>query len=98
MGAPVYGVAPGQAHIFATLRALTDEKMRGLVERVEALVHQIAGAQGLGVDIEYSDVFLTCENDSHAADLVRSALDKLNIPHGIGMLPMRASEDFGCFG
>lgn len=98
MGAPVFGVAPGQAHIFATLRTLTNAKMSGLVERVEALVYQIAGAEGLSVDIEYSDVFGTCENDPYAADLVRAALDKLSIPHGAGMLPMRASEDFGCFG
>jgi amidohydrolase len=98
MGAPVFGVAPGEAEIFATLRTLTNAKMQGLVRRAEALAFEVAQREGLKVEISYNDVFDTCENDPQAAGIVRSALDRLATPHSIGMLPMRASEDFGCFG
>lgn len=98
MGAPAFGVAPGEANLFATLRSLTDEGMTGLVEKVEALAHTVAQENGLKLDIGYTDVFVTCHNDVDAASIVRSALDRLGIVHGPGTLPLRGSEDFGYFG
>lgn len=98
MGAPSFGVAPGEAHIYATLRTLTDEKMAGLVDRAEALARSVAAEQGLGLDISYEDVFVTSNNNPEATDIVRTALDHLAISHGRGPLPFRASEDFGHFG
>jgi amidohydrolase len=98
MGAAVFGVAPGKAHLFATLRTLTNDDMSGLVQRVEALAKSIAADEGLDLQIDYQDVFVTCSNDAEAADIVRTAMDDLGIPHGPGILPIRASEDFGHFG
>lgn len=98
MGAPAFGVAPGEGRIYATLRTLTDEKMSGLVERAEALAIAVAAKEGLRLEIGYEDVFVTCENDLEATNIVRAALDQLKIPHGAGPLPFRASEDFGHFG
>lgn len=98
MGAAVFGVAPGKAHLFATLRTLTNDNMSGLVERVEELAKSIAIDEGLELQIDYQDVFVTCANDAIAADIVRASLDDLSIPHGVGILPIRASEDFGHFG
>lgn len=98
MGAPAFGVAPGEARLFATLRTLTDAGMTRLVGTVETLARDIASAEGLGLEIGYSDVFVTCRNDAGAVALVRQALEDLRLPHGPGILPMRASEDFGQFG
>lgn len=98
MGVPSFGVAPGQATLFATLRTLTDQGMSRLVDRAEALALRVAEDEGLGLEIGYADVFATTENHPEAAAIVRAALDGLAIPHDTGALPMRASEDFGHFG
>ena len=98
MGAPAFGVAPGAANLFATLRTLTDEGMGKLVARAEQLAKDVATAQGLQLDIAYTDVFVTCQNDSEAVKIVCDALDQIGVRHGPGLLPMRGSEDFGYFG
>lgn len=98
MGAPAFGVAPGEAKLFATLRTLTDEAMTQLVKDAEALARRVAAEQKLDLAISYTDVFVTTENDPEAAKIVRQALDHIGVPHGHGTLPMRGSEDFGHFG
>lgn len=98
MGAPAFGVAPGEARLFATLRTLTDAAMARLVAGAEDLARRIAAEQGLALEIGYADVFVTTENDPEAAAIARCALDDIGVPHGPGTLPMRGSEDFGQFG
>ena len=98
MGVPAFGVAPGEASLFATLRTLTDDGMARLVDRAEALAREVARDEGLALEIGHADVFVTTENDAHAASVVRRALDRIGLPHEPGLLPMRASEDFGQFG
>ncbi|WP_414831659.1 amidohydrolase [Afifella sp. YEN Y35] len=97
MGEPAFGIAPGEAEIFATLRTLQDARMEALVARAEALVAETAGAFGLSFDITYEDVFLASDNDPDAVAHLRRALDHERIFHAPGE-PMRASEDFGRFG
>lgn len=97
LGHPAFGIAPGEAEVFVTLRALTDARMDRLVRQAEALAHDLAAAEDLELEIGYDDVFVTCQNDAQAAAYVRRALDDLEIPHGPFMLPLRASEDFGRF-
>jgi amidohydrolase len=97
LGEPAFGVAPGEAEVYATLRTLTDDGMAALVRRAEALVREIAQAEGLGVDITCSDVFAHCENAPEAVDRLARALSAEGVPFGEEGLPMRASEDFGRF-
>ncbi|MGD9862422.1 MAG: amidohydrolase [Pseudodonghicola sp.] len=98
MGEPAFGIAPGEAEIFVTLRALTDARMDRLVAEAEALVRQAAEDGGLSAAISYDDVFLTTANDPEAAAIAARALDRIGVPHAPDPLPMRASEDFGRFG
>lgn len=98
MGAPNFGIAPGEANVFATLRTLTNEAMDGLVQDVEKRVQEVARNNGLEVEIDYTDIFVTCHNDAAAVNIVRDALDTMSVPYGPGSLPMRGSEDFGYFG
>lgn len=97
MGEAAFGIAPGRAEIWATLRTLTDAQMGALCERAEALVSEAAEADGLGVELSYHDVFHHCENDAEAVALLRRALDDEGLAHGPAA-PMRGSEDFGLFG
>jgi metal-dependent amidase/aminoacylase/carboxypeptidase family protein len=98
MGEPAFGVAPGHAEIWVTLRALTDMRMRALVAQAEALARREAEADGLTLHMSYADVFDTVENAPEAVAHLGRALDREGIPHDAGALPFRPSEDFGRFG
>lgn len=98
LGEPTFGIAPGEAQLWATLRSRDDEGIQALVSQAETLAQTHAQAKGLGADIAYDDIFLACQNDSQATALIRAALDAESIPHDAADLPMRASEDFGRFG
>ncbi|OOG70938.1 amidohydrolase [Sinorhizobium sp. A49] len=100
LGEPAFGISPGRAEIWATLRTLTDARMINLVGSAEALVHKHAAAGGLASSISYEDIFHQCSNAPEAVDELRRALAEEEIGHDSGAttLPMKASEDFGLFG
>ena len=97
MGAPAFGIAPGEAVLHATLRTLTDDRMAALVAAAEALVEK-AAAERLGHRIAWHDVFPHSANDAEATRIAARALDRLGMAHDGRGLPMRPSEDFGRFG
>ena len=98
MGTPAFGIAPGEAELWATLRTRTDTGMAALVSKAEASVAARAKAAGLAPSVSYHDVFAHCENDAEAAALLGRSLDAVGVPRARTDLPMRASEDFGRFG
>ncbi|MDK1386826.1 amidohydrolase [Sinorhizobium sp. 8-89] len=100
LGEEAFGISPGYAEIWATLRTLTDERMAALVSAAEVLVRKEAEAAKLKATIGYEDVFHQCSNAAPAVDELRRALDEEGVSHdpGAGALPMKASEDFGLFG
>ena len=96
IGTPAFGIAPGDAEIWVTLRTRTDDLMAALVSQAEALVRD--NATQLAPEITYEDIFRHCENDPDATAILTSALDAESITWLTEGLPMRASEDFGRFG
>ena len=98
MGEPAFGIAPGEATLYATLRTLTDDGMDDLVNDALTLITHSASHHGLTASHTFEDVFLHSENDPEATALLRNALDRLEIPHDTSGQPWRASEDFGRFG
>ena len=98
MGVEAFGIAPGEGEIWATLRALRNGVMIDVVEHAEALAARTAEEHGLGLEIDYSDVFDATENHAEAADKLREAMDLRKIQHSPKGQPMAPSEDFGRFG
>lgn len=98
IGEPAFGVAPGRAELWVTLRTQRDTGMEALVASAERLVAEVAGEYGLKMETTWHDVFRHCENAPEATQLLRAALDAEGIPTAKGDLPMRASEDFGRYG
>lgn len=98
MGAPAFGIAPGAAEIWLTLRALTDDDLTELLEGATTLASDAATAAGLAVTLTQHDHFRACTNDPEAVARLRDALEAEGIAHDGANLPMRASEDFGRFG
>ena len=98
MGEAVFGVAPGRAEVWATLRTRLDDKMADLVAAAEHLARTAAAEAGLGCSIDYHEIFVASLNAPEAVSILRAALDAEGILHDEAGLPMRASEDFGTFG
>ena len=98
MGEAVFGVAPGRAEVWATLRTRLDDRMAGLCATAEALVNQVAGEAGLTFAIDYHEIFVASMNAPEAVEHLHTALDQEGVTHSEDSLPMRASEDFGIFG
>lgn len=98
MGEPAFGIAPGEATLFATLRTLTDDRMEALCYSALKLVDEASRVHNLTANHSWHDIFTHCENDPEATDFFATSLDSLGIPHSTGGLPWRPSEDFGRFG
>lgn len=98
LGAPAFGIAPGEGEVFATLRTLQNADMQALLEDAEALIETSAECHSLTAQITYEDVFLDCDNAPEATEIVRAAAERLGMAHDTQGCPMRPSEDFGRFG
>ena len=98
MGARSFGVAPGDAELWATLRTLTDARMERLCSEAEVLARGTATREGLALSIGYADAFAACDNAPEAVAHLAAALDAERVPYGETGQPILASEDFGVFG
>ena len=98
MGEAVFGIAPGRAEVWATLRTRLDGRMADLCEAAESLARRIAAEHGLSCEIDYHEIFVASLNAPEAVEHLRAALDAEGVSHDEAELPMRASEDFGRFG
>lgn len=98
LGEPAFGIAPGSAELWITLRTLEDTGMAALQAEAVALATAQAQTHGLTVAFETHDHFAASVNHPDATARFAAALDALGMPYDEGDLPMRASEDFGRFG
>jgi amidohydrolase len=98
MGEAVFGVAPGHAEVWATLRTRLDERMAALCADAERLAEETAARHGLGCSFDYHEIFVASLNAPEAVAHLRAAMDAEGVSHDEEALPMRASEDFGLFG
>lgn len=98
LGEPSFGVAPGEASLWLTLRTTLDDTMNSLVARAEALARQAAESSALELTMTCHDVFHHCENDAEATAVLERALERTGTPRAAYAYPMRASEDFGLYG
>ena len=97
LGEPAFGIAPGMAELWVTLRTLTDGPMAALQAEAMAVVDAAAMRHGLIVQTNVHDVFAATVNTPTAARHMAAALAALHIPTTQDDLPMRPSEDFGAF-
>ncbi|WP_054007954.1 amidohydrolase [Cypionkella psychrotolerans] len=98
LGEAAFGIAPGEAEVWATLRTMEDGQMAALRGAAMDLARAEATAQGLGIRFSHHDDFAASVNDVQATGHLARALEALAMPYDMGDLPMRASEDFGRFG
>ncbi|EDZ45288.1 amidohydrolase family protein [Rhodobacterales bacterium Y4I] len=97
LGEATFGIAPGEAEVWATLRTVTDTRMDKLITAATVLAEQVCTAEGLGLAIEFDDVFDACANHPEAVEVLRTAAAAAGCPVQMQELPQRWSEDFGQF-
>lgn len=97
MGEPAFGITPGAAELWVTLRSLTDAGMAGLKAAALHLAETAARDHGLTLGHDWHDDFAACQNDPQATALFRVAVASAGLALHPGQGPMRASEDFGRF-
>lgn len=98
LGAPSFGISPGAAEIWVTLRTTEDAQMAALQNRVVDLAQSHAAAFDLKISFGHHDRFAASVNDPQAVAQMERSLSALMIPWDDTGLPERASEDFGVFG
>ena len=98
LGEPAFGVSPGHAEVWATLRTVTDEQMSQLVASAEALAQRAAEADGLTYKTDYDDIFDACTNDTGLIELYDEVAAQCGLETEHLSEPLRFSEDFGAYG
>jgi amidohydrolase len=94
LGVPAGGVAPGDAEIWVTLRAVLNGDLDRLEAEARALVE--TEAAGFAPSFEIQEPFSHGVNDPTATALLARA--STHLPRAELDLPQRFSEDFGLFG
>ena len=98
LGEPTFGIAPGYAELWATLRTLTDDDMDGLLDHVAAALLRFSHTSDLQLTHSDHDIFAACHNDPLATAILTRAIQTIGLPLTTADYPMRWSEDFGQFG
>lgn len=98
LGEPSFGVAPGEAVIYATLRTSRDEDMAQIEGDARRIATALAEEAGLRVEVDVRDNFAASINHPEAYRIAVAAMEAIHVAHGDAGVPMRASEDFGVFG
>ncbi|MBW3099165.1 amidohydrolase [Pseudohoeflea coraliihabitans] len=98
LGEAAFGIAPGDAEIWLTIRAINDALQSQLLTAAEARARQAASAAGLGLHITRHENFAAGHNDPAASAIIEAAVDNLALQRATIDAPFRWSEDFGRFG
>ncbi|WBU58897.1 amidohydrolase [Paracoccus albus] len=98
MGEPAFGITPGAAEIWVTLRTQRDDAMAALRQEATHIVAEAASLHDLSVAFEWHDEFAASINHPEAAEIMARAAEVVGLQVSDAQLPMRASEDFGRFG
>lgn len=98
LGEPTFGVAPGEAKIYTTLRTTRDDHLDNLEATARILATSMAEKHGLRVAFGVHDKFAASINDAEAHAVAVAAMNAIGVKNDDVGVPMRASEDFGVFG
>lgn len=95
LGQPSFGITPGAAQLYATLRAASESSLEALCTSRAHMVHEIALAQHLHVDIDWQERFPATHSDPELVALLRETCERLAVEVVNAEQPFRWSEDFG---
>lgn len=97
LGTPSFGITPGDASLYCTLRATTETDLAEFKAEVVALASRLAGESGLGIELTWRDEFPATPSHDGLVDLLRRTAEAQGRAVREAQYPMRWSEDFGHF-
>ncbi|UII19226.1 amidohydrolase [Fulvivirga ligni] len=97
LGERAFGVTPGHAVVMTTIRAYDDEDLRKMQSTAEVFAQKLGKKYGLQVKISETESFSSTLNSPEALDMVKVAVDQLNLDTKEKDIPFKWSEDFGLF-
>ena len=98
IGEETFGVTPGHAEIWLTLRSQDDESLQNLTNSTIALSEYVAKEFKLRFSHSIHEAFNATMNSSKEADIVEQAAKELKLSVNNIKEPFPWSEDFGRFG
>ncbi len=97
IGEIAFGTSPGDAEVYATLRANTDENLELVKSKCSKIVEEISKDEKLKFEITWTEAFPATVNNAEAVDAVKTAARQLNLNLNEINTPFRWTEDFGHF-
>lgn len=98
LGEQTFGVAPGRAEIWLTLRSYDNEKMKELTDSCIHLGMHLEEKYGFRFTHSIHEAFAATLNTDNETDVVEKAASELHLSVKNLEEPFRWSEDFGRFG
>jgi len=97
LGEKNFGTSPGFAEILITLRSYEDDDMNILIEHTKKAIHLISNHENLEVDISYTDIYPSAQNNPALAKIITDAASKLEFDIIKLEQPFPWAEDFAQF-
>ncbi len=98
IGEKTFGVAPGHAEIWMTLRSQNDKSLQNLTESTIALCEFASKEYGLDFSYSIHEAFAATMNSGKETDVVEKSARELKLSVNEIKEPFPWSEDFGRFG
>ena len=98
LGEETFGVAPGHAEIWLTLRSFDDKNLELLADQVIALCQAKANDYLFDFQFSMHEAFAATNSDDTNVTIIENAAKRLGLSLGHLTEPFRWSEDFGRFG
>ena len=98
LGEETFGVAPGHAEIWLTLRSFDDRNLQLMADQIIELCRAKAKDHLLDFSFSEHEAFAATNSDNRCVKVIEQAAANLELSHGLLAEPFRWSEDFGRFG
>lgn len=96
-GEKAFGISPGDAELYLTLRSYSNESLSELKEKIKTAVNNISLENNLKYEINYTEEFIAVTNDKEAVSIVKKSAAKSGLNIIDKETPFSWSEDFGRF-
>jgi len=97
LGERTFGTSPGYAEILITLRAYDDKDMDRLIDYSKNAIHQIGFDEKLNVEISFTDIYPSTQNDGELTKILIDEAEKLKFNIFDLEQPFPWAEDFAQF-
>lgn len=98
LGEETFGVAPGHAEIWLTLRSYDDHNLEMLASQIIEMCRAKAKSHLFDFSFTMHEAFAATNSDDHCVDMIEKAAQNLDLQVSHLAEPFRWSEDFGRFG